>query len=177
MDDKMKLSRKQVFIDRNFQLRFILQFCLLILAGLVLFNIAAYFILDRQLGKTLFSAHLALTRTGDLLLPTLTAISAVFVVILGAAAAGITLLVSHRICGPLFAIVRYLKMIGEGKLNFEARLRTNDQTAVVADTLTETVRALRGKVLAPDGATARLTHELHEHVRILETRLASFETE
>lgn len=201
MTEKITKSRKKVFIDKQFQTKFILNFCLLILVGTILFNLAAYFILNMNLGKSLSSAHLAITRTGDLLLPTLLYLSIAFLVILGLAAVFITLMISHKISGPLFAIGRYLKMMSEGRLNFEAKLRTKDQTAVLADTLTETVKTLGGRIVmikdateslkrdlarsneliiekgSDQGELIRLVNDLNEHVRVIEERLALFETE
>jgi methyl-accepting chemotaxis protein len=200
MPDASSSSRRRIFIDKRFQTRFILNYTLLLLAGTALFIGAAYLILDKQIGESLFSAHLAISRTGELLLPTLLYLAAAFIVILGLATVVVTLLVSHKISGPLFAIVRYLRAMSEGNLNFEAKLRTNDQTAVVADTLTEAVRSLAGKVAmlkeiagslhrdaenvaaaagrgGGSAETVRLAHELQEHIRTLEERLAVFQIE
>ncbi len=200
MTDKLAASRKRVFVDKKFQTKFILKYSLLLIIGTMLFSISAYFILNQQIGESLFSAHLAIHRTGELLLPTLLLLSLTFVVILGVAAVFITLMVSHKICGPLFAIERYLKLISEGNLNFEAKLRTNDQTEALADTLTETVKSLRGRIVmakesvtslkkdldrinvatekgTAQGELARTVHDLQEHCRILEDHLAHFQTE
>jgi methyl-accepting chemotaxis protein len=193
-------SRRHIFVDKKFQARFILNYVLLIVLGTLIFNAAAYLILDHQIGESLFSAHLAIQRTGDLLLPTLLYLSLTFVLILGLASVFITLIVSHRISGPLFAIMRYLRLMADGQFNFEAKLRTKDQTAVLADTLTETVKTLGGRVVmikeAVDRAKKDMTilnssvgekalspelirtvHDLNEHLRLIEERLALFKTE
>lgn len=201
MTDKITASRKRIFIDKKFQTKFILNYSLLIIIGTLVFNIAAYLILDSQIGKSLSSAHLAITRTGQLLLPTLVYLSIAFILILGTACIIITLLVSHKISGPLFAISRYLKMMADGNFNFEAKLRTRDQTAILAETLTETAKTIGGKIAVLKEATEslkkdldesgalvsgkgcdqgqiiRLIHDLNEHVRVIEERLALFETE
>jgi methyl-accepting chemotaxis protein len=193
-------SRKHIFVDKQFQIRFILYYVLLIVVGTVLFNGVAYFILNHQIGESLFSAHLALSRTGELIGPTLVYLSITFILILGLAAIFITLIISHRISGPLFAIMRYLRMMGDGQLNFEAKLRTKDQTAVLADTLNDTIKTLGGRVAmikeglesikkdavhmnaAADkgGNQADLVksiHDLNEHLHVIEERLALFKTE
>lgn len=152
--------RKRLFIDRAFQGRFILAFSLLAITGTVLFAVVAYVILNRSLGDNLFSAHLAISRTGEMLTPTLTALSIAFALILGIASATLSLYVSHRISGPLFAITRYLGMMAEGKLNFEAKLRTNDQTCVVAESLNTTVGFLRGRLRRTRESAAQLRQGL-----------------
>jgi methyl-accepting chemotaxis protein len=140
--------RKIVFIDKRFQGEFILKFVLLLLVGTAVFVLAAYLILNRRLEETYYSAHFAIKSTGELLLPTLLALSGVFVVVLGAAAVIITLYVSHHIAGPLFAIRRYLENISRGDLDFEPRLRLNDQTAPLAESLTRALGTLNAKLVA-----------------------------
>lgn len=140
--------RKIVFIDKRFQSEFIFKFLLLLLVGTGVFVLAAYLILDRRLEETYYSAHFAIKSTGELLLPTLLALSGVFVVVLGAAAFIITLYVSHHIAGPLFAIRRYLENISRGELDFEPKLRLKDQTTPLAESLTHALETLNTKLVA-----------------------------
>jgi hypothetical protein len=121
-------ARKIVFIDKRFQGAFILKFVLLLLVGTAFFVLAAYLILNRRLEETYYSAHFAIKSTGDVLLPTLLALSGVFILVLGAAAVVITLYVSHHIAGPLFAIRRYLENISRGEL-ISAAAAPHDQTS------------------------------------------------
>lgn len=143
--------RKIVFIDKRFQTEFIFKFVLLLLVGTGVFVLAAYLILDRRLEETYYSAHFAIKSTGELLLPTLLALSGVFVLVLGAAAFIITLYVSHHIAGPLFAIRRYLENISRGELDFEPKLRLKDQTTPLAESLTHALETLNTKLIALHG--------------------------
>lgn len=144
-DDK---PRKVLFVDRRFQADFILKFLLLLLVGTGIFVLAAYLVLNKRFEETYYSAHMAIRSTGEVLLPTLLALSAVFIVVLGAAAAVITLYVSHHIAGPLYAIRRYLENISRGELDFQARLRLGDQTTPLAASLAEAVESLNAKLVA-----------------------------
>jgi len=141
-------ARKIVFIDKRFQGDFILKFVLLLLVGTAIFNLAAYLILDRRLGDTYYNAHIVFKSTGEILLPTLLALSAVFIVVLGAAAILITLYVSHHIAGPLYAIRRYLESIAQGDLDFKPHLRLNDQTTPLAESLSRAVDTLNARLVA-----------------------------
>ncbi len=142
------VSRKVVFIDKRFQGDFVLRIILLLVVGTALFSGAAYWILNRRIGDTFYSAHKAIQTTGELLLPTLLGLSAVFVVLLGAAAAVITLYVSHHIAGPLFALRRYLENVARGELDFEPRLRTKDQTTPLAQSLSHALETLNARLVA-----------------------------
>ncbi len=138
--------RKILFIDRKFQASFILKFIALLCVGTALFCVAAYFILDRRLGDTFYSAHLTIQTVGDMLLPTLVWLSLTFVVLLGLAVLSMTLVVSHLIAGPLYAIRRYLDFLSEGRLDFDARLRAKDQTTPLAVALSRSLDVLNEKI-------------------------------
>lgn len=141
-------ARKIIFIDKRFQGEFILKFVLLLLAGTAVFILAAYLILNRRLEDSYYSAHFAIKSTGEVLLPTLLALSGVFVLVLGAAAFVITLYVSHHIAGPLFAIRRYLENVSRGDLDFTPKLRLKDQTTPLADSLAHAVETLNTRLIA-----------------------------
>lgn len=161
--------RKTVFIDRRFQGEFILKFLLLLLVGTGVFVLAAYLILDKRLEETYYSAHFAIKSTGEMLLPTLLALSAVFIVVLGAAAIVITLYVSHHIAGPLFAIRRYLENISRGELDFEAKLRLKDQTTPLAESLAHALETLNARLVAVRGGADGVRESSTKLMRHLES--------
>lgn len=140
--------RKVVFVDKRFQGEFILKFVLLLLVGTAVFVLAAYLILNQRLDDTYYSAHIVFKNTGEILLPTLLALSGVFIVVLGAAAVVITLYVSHHIAGPLYAICRYLENVSRGDLDFKPKLRPNDQTTPLAESLARAVETLNSRLVA-----------------------------
>ena len=141
-------ARKIIFIDKKFQGEFILKFVLLLLVGTAVFVLAAYLILNRRLEDTYYSAHFAIKTTGEVLLPTLLALSGVFILVLGAAAVVITLYVSHHIAGPLFAIRRYLENVSRGDLDFKPKLRLKDQTTPLAESLAHALETLNSRLVA-----------------------------
>ena len=138
--------RKIVFIDKKFQTGFALKFIALLLVGTALFDIAAYFVLNRKLGETLWSAHLTIKSVGEMLLPTLVYLSLVFIILLGLAVLVMSLFMSHYIAGPLYAIRRYIELIGEGRLDFDAKLRSKDQTAPLIVTLSDSLDVLNDRI-------------------------------
>ncbi len=141
-------ARKIIFIDKRFQGKFILKFLSLLLVGTAVFVLAAYLILNRRLEDSYYSAHFAIKSTGEVLLPTLLALSGVFILVLGAAAFVITLYVSHHIAGPLYAIRRYLENVSRGDLDFRPQLRLNDQTTPLADSLAHALETLNSRLVA-----------------------------
>lgn len=160
--------RKIVFIDRKFQTSFILKFLGLLIIGTAVFDVAAYFILNRRLEESLYSAHMTIKSVGEILLPTLVSLSVIFLVLLGIAILLMTLFVSHLIAGPLYAIRRYIERIGEGELDFDARLRSKDQTTPLAMSLSESLQMLNRRLSAIQDLSADLlqtSRELNESVQ------------
>jgi methyl-accepting chemotaxis protein len=159
--------RKIVFIDKRFQSEFILRFIALLLVGTSVFILAAYLILNRRLEETYYSAHYAIKSTGEVLLPTLLALSAVFILVLGIAAFLVTMYVSHHIAGPLFAIRRYLESVSRGDLDFEPKLRLKDQTTPLAESLARALETLNARLVtirsAADGMRAA-SGKLSRHI-------------
>ena len=68
-----------------------------------------------------------------------------------------TLFVSHLIAGPLYAIKRYLDLISEGNMDFQARLRGKDQTMPLAQSLTRSVEVLNEKISAIQATSLELS--------------------
>lgn len=149
-------KRRTVFIDRKFQSAFVFKFLFLLLAGTLIFDIAAYFILNRRLEDTLYSAHLSIRSVGEILLPVLLSLSIIFIVILGAAVLVMTLLSSHLIAGPLHAIRRYIDHIGEGDLDFCARLREKDQALPLISSLCRSLDVLNERLSSVQSLTSEL---------------------
>lgn len=185
-----KFPRKIFFIDRKFQVSFILKFLLLLVVGTLLFDIAAYLILDKRIEGTFYSAHLDLQSLREMLLPSILSLSFIFIILLGAAILVMTLLVSHLIAGPLYAIRRYIENIGEGNLDFVARLRSKDQTTPLAESLAQSLEVLNEKLSAIQAHGAeveveaqRLTEILNgqspdlENARVVSARIAGLGAE
>jgi methyl-accepting chemotaxis protein len=63
------------------------------------------------------------------------------------AAIAVTLLVSHKIVGPLFRFEKELKNIGDGNLTTIITIRENDQIPEMADSINQMVCSLHKKVL------------------------------
>jgi methyl-accepting chemotaxis protein len=161
---RSKAPRKIVFIDRQFQVGFVFKFLLLLVVGTALIDAAAYFILDKRIEGTLYSAHLTLQSLREMLLPTILVLSVIFVLLVGAAVLAMTLFVSHLIAGPLYAIRRYLDNIGEGRLDFVAQLRDRDQTAPLAAALSQSLTVLNERISA--------IQSLGEDIEVSSKRLA-----
>jgi methyl-accepting chemotaxis protein len=141
--DQKQIQRKHFFIDKEFQLRFIIKFCLIVLASSVLVAVMSFVIFQNSTTVAIENTKVAVKTTGDFILPLLagvllivTGISALTVIVL-------TLLVSHKIAGPLFRIKRELDYLREGDLTRNFRLRSDDQLQPLSKSLCEMTESLR----------------------------------
>jgi hypothetical protein len=79
----------------------------------------------------------------------------------------VTLYVSHHISGPLYAIRRYLESISRGELDFQPKLRDDDQTTALTESLAHALETLNSRLISIRGsadavreASARLPRHL-----------------
>lgn len=161
MSEQKPFKRKQVLIDKNFQLKFILRSIIplvvvlslsLVVVLYVLSNLEASFhfestnelitMLSDKLGqKFQSSAELFSSIRGYLLIG--------FAVLFFGAAVYVTyifLYFSHRIAGPIMRFERGLRELHEGNLTVRIHLRKKDEFQKTAQTFNEMSEALEARI-------------------------------
>lgn len=138
--------RKQYYIKRPFQRRFMVQFSTLVILGCVAFAIALYLYSTQTLTTAFVDSRLRVMRTSDFLLPALFLTALVVTTAIAVAAAIRLLLLSHQIAGPLYRLEKTAEAIGSGKLNLQVRLRSKDELQDFAEAMSGMVRDLRVQV-------------------------------
>lgn len=97
--------RRQIYVNRPFQSRFIALFAGIAAAGLAASGTVLYYLLRARIEDSLFRSHLVVTTTGDLLLRPLLAVNGTAVVLILLAGAIAAVVISRRIFGPLASVV------------------------------------------------------------------------
>jgi methyl-accepting chemotaxis protein len=119
--------RRNYFIDKDFQSKFILKFCLLVvLAGIITTGIL-YFVGKRSTTVAIIDSRVVVHSTADFLLPILIQTVLAVMIILGLATIIVTLLFSHKIAGPLYRFKKAIEGVGSGNLSVNFHLRNYDQ--------------------------------------------------
>ncbi|HNW39617.1 MAG TPA: hypothetical protein PKI44_04250 [Candidatus Omnitrophota bacterium] len=146
--DKVQTAfkRKVYLIDKEFQNKFILKFCLLIL--LVGFTTIAtlYLLAMRSTTVAIVNSRVTICSTADFLLPMLIQTVIVIVIISGIATFFVTLLFSHKIAGPLYRFKKAIESIKEGNLNSNFHLRDYDQLHSISDEMNAMIDKTRQQV-------------------------------
>ena len=145
--EKNSYRRKNHFIKRDFQTRFILKFCLLVLVSVVISALLLFFFSQGTLTSSFQQSRLIIENTSLAILPAILYTSLITLAWLSVATIFVTLFISHRIAGPLFRLERELREIGQGDLTKSVVLRRKDQTAELARCINDVAASLREKIV------------------------------
>ncbi len=139
-------KRKNYFIDKSFQSRFIITFCLVVVLSSML--IIGYLLLSLQNSNTVAIENTKVTvkKTADFIFPITLETVLVVSLFSGAAVLVLTLLASHKISGPLFRLTKDIDKLSEGDLSTLFRIRGNDQLQQLAQKLNDMTVSLKEKL-------------------------------
>jgi len=120
-------KRRNYFIDKSFQTKFIIKFCMIVMVSSLLIGVFLFFLSRNLTTVAIENARVIVKSTSDFMLPII--IETILVVTFFAALAGIvlTLLTSHKIVGPLYRLKREIDIFKTGNLKANFTTRRSDQ--------------------------------------------------
>lgn len=145
--DKQIEKRRDYFVKKEFQFRFILKFCLLLFIGVVISTVLLFLFSQDTLTSSFEQSRLVVKKTGLAILPSVVYTNLITLGLITLASIMVTLFVSHKIAGPMFRFEEELKRIGEGDLTNKVMIRKKDQITDMAVSLNDMIAGLRAKVL------------------------------
>ena len=123
----MMEKRKNYFIDKRFQTKFIVKFCLINMAASLLIGILIYG-LNRQTNTVAFeNLRVVVKSTADFIQPIMALVIVVVTLLAAISTIIIVLFTSHRIAGPLYRLTAELEKIKAKDLSHPIRIRATDQ--------------------------------------------------
>jgi methyl-accepting chemotaxis protein len=138
--------RRNYFIDKEFQTKFILKFCLLvILSGAITIGIL-YFIGKKSTTVSIVNSRVIVHSTADFLLPISIQIVLIVMIILGLATIIVTLLFSHKIAGPLYRFKKAIEGVKLGNLSANFNLRDYDQLKDLSNEVNAMINKAREQI-------------------------------
>jgi methyl-accepting chemotaxis protein len=141
-----KFKRRNYYINRKFQTRFVVIFLLILIvsgcisAGLTLFST------QKTLTSTYDGSGLAIKKTSFAIMPSVILTTVITVAATGLVVLVVTLLISHKIAGPMFRFEQDLQGIANGDLQKKIQIRDGDQFGGVATNLNAMVESLHARV-------------------------------
>jgi len=144
--EKENYKRKNYFIDKKFQSKFIMRFSALVLIGGML-TIAFIYLLGTQ-SKTVAiqNSRVIAKTTADFILPLLIQTVIAVTIIVGITAGILTLLFSHKISGPLYRFKKIMEALEQGDFSSELHIRSADQFHTLADRINGMIRNTKQRV-------------------------------
>lgn len=170
-----KNKRKNYFIKKDFQKKFILKFCALVVLGSVISG-AILYLLSRGTVTTAFvNARLSIITTADYILPALIGSSLITIILITLATVVVVMYLSHRIAGPLFKIERSTQEFGKGNLNLKINLRSTDQIKETADCFNQMAENIKAQLLKIKAKSNDLDNEISALTSLSKDKDASSE--
>lgn len=130
-------KRRNYFIDRSFQSKFIIKFCLIVIAASLMTGVLTYYFNTGTTTVAFENLKVVVKSTADFILPTIFFIIIIVTVFVGIATIIVTLLTSHKIAGPLYRLKAELEKMKSGNFSSPVRIRTKDQLQRIASEFDE----------------------------------------
>ena len=156
MKDKYKNKRKNYFIKKDFQIRFIVKFCTLVILGAVVSGTIIYAMSISTVTTTFENSRLIIKSTAEFILPAVLLSSTIVVLLLGLATVAITLVASNRVAGPIYRMKKDIREVASGNLRKKFSLRHRDEGKDLAASLNEMTKTLKEDIEKIKQAIAKL---------------------
>ncbi len=138
-----RCRRRNYFIKKGFQSRFVARFLALGAAG---FAAAGYFVyrsVSRKAEDLFYMSHIRVTSTSALVIPALLKVNFWVMLLVLAAVVAAVLIISQRLTGPIFRLGKAVERIGSGDLTGSFELRAGDELKSFADSFNTMNGSLR----------------------------------
>jgi len=134
---KRTWRRKNYFIKKELQGRYIFSFFIFVIAGSFFFTIIFSLLSADTLTIAYKDYDLKLGKTPVVLIKEILSAHWIFVVTGGLLVALASMFLTHRFAGPLYRLEKSLEEMLRGNFNFEIRLRTHDEAKELAQMVNE----------------------------------------
>lgn len=138
--------RKNYFIEKEFQTKFILKFCGLVVIGGLLFIGILYFLVMQSTTVSIVNSRVIVRTTADFILPVLIQTVVIVTIIVSLATIAVTLFISHKIAGPLYRFKKVLQELESGDFSSDFSIRHFDQLQELARMFNTMIKKIRGEL-------------------------------
>jgi len=135
--------RRNYFIKKAFQARFVMRFLAVVLTGSALSGYLLYSFTGREVQDAFYSGHIKLSRTGEIILPSLLKVNSGVLALVLLTVVVVVLVISNKVAGPLYRIGKSTEKIGTGDFSGDFRLRADDELKSLALSLEAMQNELR----------------------------------
>ncbi|MFA4854447.1 MAG: methyl-accepting chemotaxis protein [Candidatus Omnitrophota bacterium] len=158
--DKKIFRRRNYFIDKQFQTRFIARFSILVLVGGLLTIALIYFLGSESKTVAILNSRVVAMTTADFILPLLLQAVLAVTIVVGITSVALTLLASHKIAGPLYRFKKSMEAMEQGDFSSELHIRSADQFHGLADEINNMIRKTKQELLKLKDSVVSLKQKL-----------------
>ena len=155
-----KWRRRNYFIDKNFQTKFIIKFCIIVIISSLAVGVSIFYLSQNFTTVAIENAHVIVKKTSDFMLPIVAETLALVTLFSAIAVIILTLFTSHKIAGPLYRLKKEIELFKGGQIEANFRTRNTDQLQDLAEALADMSRVLSAKHRELKGALAELKDSL-----------------
>ncbi len=138
--------RRTYLVEKSFQVRFILKFCLVVLAGALISTLLVLLLTRGSLTSSFEQSRLVIKSTASAILPAIAYTNLITLALITLSTVIVTLFVSHKIAGPIYRFEKELEEIASGDLTRKIALRRKDQITNLAQNLNQMVSNFNRKI-------------------------------
>jgi len=157
---KLAYKRRDVFINKAFQWRFIVGVFLLILLSGLCSALLIFWITGGDLQAQSQTAHASIINAWDRLGLSIFIGNIVAIFIAGTLAVFVAIYASHKIAGPLYRFERLCQQVGDGDLDVLVVLREKDQLQELGAAFAEMIAKLRARHTEQQAVIADIKAEI-----------------
>ncbi|HEC68759.1 MAG TPA: HAMP domain-containing protein [Candidatus Omnitrophica bacterium] len=130
-----RIRRKQYFIDKGFQTKFIIKFCLIVILASFLITTLIFLFSKNSTTTAIENTKVIVKRTSDFILPLLVGVVLIVSVFSSLIVIIVTLFTSHKIAGPLYRLKKEIEAFSQGDFNRDFKIRSSDQLKELSQSL------------------------------------------
>jgi methyl-accepting chemotaxis protein len=134
---KKTWRRRNYFIKKDLQGKYIFSFFLFVIAGGVIFTLIFSMLSANTLSIAYENYNLRIGKTPIILLKEILSANWIFIVAAGLSVVVLSMFLTHRFAGPMFRFEKSVEEMMRGNFNFQIRLRKKDEGKELAKMINE----------------------------------------
>lgn len=159
---KKKWRRRNYFIKKELQGRYIFTFFLFVIAGSIVFTLIFSMLTSDTLTIAYKDYNLRIGKTPLILLREILGAHWIFIVTAALVVVVLSMFFTHRLAGPLFRFEKSVEEMVKGNFDFEIHLRKKDEGKELAETMNRLIDMISSSVKEMRGLTDKIGDRLAE---------------
>ena len=156
------IRRRILFIDKDFQIKFIAKFCVIVILSSVLVGALLLLFSENFTTVAIENTQVVVKNMSNFILPIIIETVSIVTVFTALAVVILTLFVSHKISGPLYRLKKEIDVFKSGYLKANFKTRKSDQLKELTTSLYEMGNSLADKHLELKNKLAALKTSLQD---------------